>query len=57
MIAVEGRVAPEFSALIAASSHFVIWPSKIFASVSGESFSFTPERLYDTVIGAATVGK
>ena len=54
----QGPLADELSAAIAESFHFVISPSKIFASVSGESCRFfTDERLYETVIGAATVGK
>jgi hypothetical protein len=45
------------SATIAGSFHFLICREKIFATVSALSFSsVTPDRLYDTVIGAATVG-
>src|SRR6476646_7988080 len=58
VIAVLGSLAEGLSALIAASSHLVICTEKILAIVSGDSLSFdTPERLYDTVIGATTVGK
>ena len=58
MIVVLGSFAFGLSVVIAASSHFVIWPWKILAMVSAESCRFvTPERLYDTVIGSATVGK
>ena len=58
VIAVDGSFTPGLSALIAASFHVLISPWKIFASVSAESCSFfTPDRLYDTVIGPATVGK
>ncbi len=58
VIAVDGSFTPVFSALIAASSQVLIAPEKILAIVSAESCSFfTPLRLYDTVMGAATVGK
>src|SRR2546421_12180294 len=58
VIAVDGNFTPGLSALIAASSQVLMSPWKIFARVSAESCSFfTPDRLYDTVIGAATVGK
>ena len=57
VIVVLGSFAFGLSALIAASSHVVIAPEKILAIVSAESLSFTPPRLYDTVIGATTVGK
>ena len=56
-MAVLGSFALGLSVLIAASSQVVIAPEKILAVVSGERFSFTPSRLYDTVIGATTVGK
>ena len=49
---------PGLSAAIAGSFHFLILPRKILASVVPLSWSLsTPLRLYDTVIGAATVGK
>ena len=58
VIVVLGSFAFGLSALIAASSQVVIWPWKILAIVSAESLRpFTPGRLYDTVIGATTVGK
>ncbi len=58
VIAVLGQVAPGLSALIAASSQVLIVPWKIPAIVSAESCSLsTPERLYEIVIGAPTVGK
>ena len=58
VIAVLGSFTPGLSAAILASSHFVIVREKIPAIVSAESCRlFTPDRLYDTVIGPATVGK
>ena len=58
VIGVEGRFAPGFRALMAASSHEVIFVEKIFATVGPSSLRpFTFGRLYDTVIGATTVGK
>ena len=58
VIAVLGSFTPGLSAAIAASFHFVIFRAKILARVLSERRrSFTPLRLYDTVIGAATVGK
>ena len=58
VIAVDGSVTPGLSAAIALSFHFVILRAKILASVLSERRRFfTPLRLYDTVIGAATVGK
>ena len=57
MMSASGSATPEFSAVIAGSFHFVIWPRKILAVVSPSSFSLvTPDRLYDSVIGPATVG-
>src|SRR3954469_7233643 len=54
----DGSLASGFSALIAGSSHVLICSWKILAIVSASSFSLsTPFRLYDTVMGAATVGK
>src|SRR5215217_5081267 len=51
-------LASGLSALIAGSSHVLIWRWKILASTSADRLSSsTPERLYDTVIGAVTVGK
>src|SRR5436190_17423685 len=53
-----GRVAPGLSVLIASSLHFLMSPWKIFARVVGDSWSLSrPPTLYDTVMGAATVGK
>src|SRR5665213_4179358 len=58
VISVSGNVTPELSAAIDASFHFFTEPVKILASVDGLSCSLsTPLTLYDTVIGAATVGK
>ena len=58
VMAVLGRVTPELSAAMAGSFQVVMVPMKILARVSGESLSSsTPLRLYDTVMGAATVGK
>jgi hypothetical protein len=58
VIAVEGSFLPLLSAAIAGSFQVLISPEKIFASVSADSWRFfTFLRLYDTVIGAATVGK
>src|SRR5436305_15219090 len=57
-IDVEGRVADGLSARMAASFHDLMSPWKIFATVSALSWSLsTPLRLYDTVMGAAAVGK
>src|SRR3954466_13350682 len=54
----DGSLASGFSALMAGSSHVLICSWKILAIVSASSFSLsTPDRLYETVIGAATVGK
>src|SRR6478609_5816640 len=56
--AVLGRVAPGLSAAIFGSFQVVMVPAKMAPSVSAESCSSsTPFTLYDTVIGAATVGK
>src|SRR5579871_5124485 len=53
-----GRLADGLSALMAGSSQVLICRLKILASVSGDSARLvTPERLYETVIGATTVGK
>ena len=58
VMSVLGSVTPGLSAAIAASFHFVICPLKILAIVAALSCSeLTPLRLYDTVIGAATIGK
>src|SRR3954452_739357 len=58
VIAVLGSLTPGLSAAILESSHFVIVREKMPAMVPAESWRlFTPERLYDTVIGSATVGK
>src|SRR4051812_40828535 len=56
-MALLGKVAPLLSALIAGSFHVLIFPAKIPASVSPESFrSVTPERLYSTAMPPATHG-
>ncbi len=53
-----GSVTPELSAAILGSFHVVMAVEKMPASVSPLSWSLsTPFRLYDTVIGAAAVGK
>ena len=58
VIVVDGSVTPGLSAVIAASSHFLTFNEKILARVVPLSWRvFTSGRLYDTVIGAATVGK
>src|SRR5215510_9427327 len=57
MMFLSGRVTPALSAAIAGSFHFLILVDMIWHSVSGLSLRpLTPERLYETVIGAATVG-
>src|SRR3954451_17723832 len=57
VMSVSGNEAPGLSVMIAASFHFLMLPWKMFAIVSALSCSLsTPLRLYDTVIGAATVG-
>src|SRR6478735_1564304 len=56
--AVLGRVAPGLSAAIFGSFQVLMVPMKMPARVSADSSSsLTPLRLYDTVMGAATVGK
>src|SRR3979490_3154364 len=54
-------VTPEFVAAIAGSAQVEIVPEKILVSVGPSRCSglvlATPATLYDTVIGAATVGK
>src|ERR1700743_2635413 len=46
VIAVLGRVTPEFSALMAGSFQVLIWPWKILAIVGPSSLRlFTPDRL------------
>jgi hypothetical protein len=58
VIGVAGRSASGLSALIFASSQEVISAWKMPAMTSALRLSSsTPSRLYDTVIGAATVGK
>lgn len=50
-------MAVGFSALMAGSSQVLMSRWKILAVVSASRVSsFTPLRLYETVIGAATVG-
>ena len=57
-IAVLGRVTPGLSAAIFGSFHVLIWVDMMPARVSAVSCSLsTPLRLYDTVIGAPTIGK
>ncbi len=54
---VDGSLASGFSALMAGSSQVFRSRWKIFAVVSASRVrSETPDRLYDTVMGAATVG-
>src|SRR5579872_4445841 len=58
VIAVDGSFTPGLSAAISEAFHVLILRSKIMAIVAGESCRpSTPLRWYDTVIGAATVGK
>jgi hypothetical protein len=53
-----GSFAPGFSFAMAASFQFLILPSKIFARVGASRTRFsTPERLYATAIGPATIGR
>src|SRR5258706_6845796 len=56
-MSVAGNVTPGLSVAIAASFHFLIWRWKILAIVSGLSCSLSTSRLYDSVIGATTIGK
>jgi hypothetical protein len=57
VIGLLGRLAPVLSATMAGSFQVLMSRWKIFASVSALNWSLsTPLRLYDTVIGAATVG-
>src|SRR5690348_16046518 len=57
VIGVLGRLTPELSALIAGSSQVLILPEKMPAMVGPESCSLlTPDRLYETVIGAIRMG-
>src|SRR5438270_825027 len=52
-----GRVAPELSALMAGSSHFLIFPAKIPDRVAGDSSRLvTPGRLYSTAMPPAIHG-
>src|SRR2546423_544382 len=54
----DGRLAPEFRALMAGSSHLVILPVKILAIVSGLSVkSLTPFTLNASAIGPTTIGR
>src|SRR5262245_49991033 len=56
-IGLSGSVLPGLSAAILGSFQFVISAWKIPAIVAGESCkSSTPDRLYDKVMGASTVG-
>src|SRR6187549_1892107 len=57
-IAVDGSLAPLFSAVIAGSFHLVILPEKILASVGASIWRpSTPSRLYTTAIGPITIGR
>src|SRR5215471_19450346 len=54
----EGRLALEFSDLIAGSFQVVTLPVKIFAITSGVSTRLvTPLSLYATAIGPVTIGR
>ena len=58
VIAVLGRLTPGLSALIAGSFQVLILPEKMSAMVGADSFRLlTPDRLYETVIGAIRIGK
>src|SRR5215216_4426400 len=55
---VEGSLTPGFNAAMAGSSHFLIWRWKSLAMVSASRVrSFTSPRLWETVSGAAVVGR
>src|SRR5579871_6054230 len=57
-MAVLGRVTPGLRAAIFGSFQVLMVVAKIPPRTSASSFRlFTPLRLYDTVMGAATVGK
>src|SRR5262245_59138296 len=58
VIFVDGSFTPGLSAAIAGSFQVVMSPWKILASVGGVNFRglVTPDTLYDTVMGAVTVG-
>src|SRR6266516_1509554 len=57
VIGVLGRLTPELSALMAGSFQVLILPEKMPAMVAGDSFRLlTPDRLYETVIGAIRMG-
>ena len=52
-----GQLTPELSALIAGSFQVLILPEKMPAMVGPDSFRLlTPDRLYETVIGAIRMG-
>src|SRR3954463_9770215 len=58
LMSVAGSEAPGLSALISSAFHVLISPWKILATVAGDNWSLDrPLTLYDTVMGAATVGK
>src|SRR4051812_36354169 len=58
VIAVLGSLAAGFRSLISCASQVLTCRSKILAMVSASSTSLsTPETLYESVMGAATVGK
>src|SRR5262245_15012504 len=53
-----GRVTPALSALMVASSHFVILPEKILARVAGENCRLlAPLTFVTTAIGPITIGR
>src|SRR5215203_3521252 len=53
-----GSLAFGLSFWIAGSFHFLIFESKILASVgASRTRSFTPERLYETATGPPTIGR
>src|SRR4051812_35963806 len=59
VIFVDGSFTPGLSVAIAASFHVLMSPWKISARVAAVNFNgfVTPDRLYDTVMGAVTVGR
>src|SRR4029077_19590741 len=57
VIGVLGRLTPELVALIAGSFQVLILPEKMPAIVVASSFRLlTPDRLYETVMGAIRIG-
>src|ERR1700737_3900468 len=58
VIGVEGNLTPGLSPAMAGSAQVVVLLAKIPAMVAGPNVNLdTPDRWYDTVMGAATVGK